>query len=135
MLHRDDLLRVLDGDLGELVTLFNLPRHPFSSLAERDVPDTPGLYVIYRDEPTVTLYVGKARNLRFRIMKNHLAYQGDDNFVRYLMQEIAITSRSQARSYIKKLCSVHWVEVDDAQRLIHLEHLAIAAIRARFNKG
>ena len=79
--------------------------------------------------------MGKARNLRFRIVKNHLAYQGDDNFVRYLMREIALTSRSEARAHIRKLCSIHWVEVDDPQRLFILEHLAIAATRARFNKG
>jgi excinuclease UvrABC nuclease subunit len=135
MLHRDDLLRVLDPDLGALVGLFDSPRHPFSSLAETDVPDTAGLYVIYRDDPAETLYVGKASDLRFRIMKNHLAYRGDDNFVRYLMQDVALSSKSDARTYIRKLCSVHWLEVHDSQRLAYLEHLAIAATRARFNKG
>jgi hypothetical protein len=78
MLQRDDLLRDLDVYLADLIALFNSPRHPFSSLAEKDVPDAAGLYVIYRDDPTETMYVGKARSLRFRIMKNHLAYQGDD---------------------------------------------------------
>jgi hypothetical protein len=39
MLQRDDLLRDLDVYLADLIALFNSPRHPFSSLAEKDVPD------------------------------------------------------------------------------------------------
>ena len=107
----------------------------------------PGLYVIYREDPPEVIYVGLAKRrkkpsswgqpdgLRFRIMKNHLAYQGDDNFVRYIMEEFGYVSRGDARAHIRGECSVHWLEVDDPQRLFVLEHLAIAALRPRYNRG
>jgi hypothetical protein len=68
-------------------------------------------------------------------MKNHLAYKGDDNFVRYLMTETGLTSRSEARARIRASCSVQWIEVDDLKRLWALEHLAIAAMRPALNRG
>jgi hypothetical protein len=147
MSRRDDLVRRLDPHLVELATLLDSARHRFSSLAERDVPESAGLYVIYCEEPFETFYAGKATKrkkpsawgqpdgLRFRIMKNHLAYQGNDNFVRYLMEEFRLASRSETRAYIRKQCSVHWLEVDDLRRLFVLEHLVIAALRPRFNRG
>jgi hypothetical protein len=134
-LHLEDLLRDLNVYLVDLVALLNSPRHKFCSLVEGDVPEAAGLYAIYGNDPPETLYVGKADNLRFRIMKNHLAYKGDDNFVKYLMQDLALTSRSAARAYIRRECSSHWVQVDDPQRLFILEHLAIAAARPRYNRG
>ena len=133
---REDLLRRLEVYLDDLLVLLSSPRHRFSSLAEKDVPKASGLYVIYQENPMETLYAGKSqKSLRFRIMRNHLAYQGNDNLVRYLMKEIGGASRLEVRTHILKLCSVHWIKVDDPERLFCLEHLAIAVTRPRFNKG
>jgi excinuclease UvrABC nuclease subunit len=146
-MRRDDLVRNLGVYLDELAALLESPRKRFSSLAEKDVPETAGLYIIYSEEAFEVFYAGKANKrkkpsawgqpdgLRFRIMKNHLAYQGNDNFVKYVMEEFGLASRSDARNFIRKECSVHWLEVDDEQRLFVLEHLAIAALRPRFNRG
>ena len=75
----------------ELQRLLAQPRHLFSALAEMEVLETIGLYLIY-DKPGLPIYAGKAtdttkkssRNpsgLRFRIMHNHLGKVGDDNFL------------------------------------------------------
>ena len=87
--------------------------------------------------PLEALYVGQSgnRGLLFRIMKNHLAYQGDDNFIRYLKEELNLPSRSEVRDYIKMNCSVHWAKVADEKRLTMLEHLAIAVFQPRLNRG
>lgn len=146
-MQRDDLIRGLSYFLDELTALVNSPRKRFSTLAPKDVPETAGLYVIYREEPIEVFYVGIARQrkkpsawgqpdgLQFRIMKNHLAYQGSDNFVKYVGEEFRLPSPSDVRAFIKRECSVHWLEIDDEPRLFVLEHLAIATLRPRFNKG
>jgi hypothetical protein len=147
MFERDELVRSLEVHLKEPSSLLESPRRRFSSLTDRDVPESAGLYVIYREEPFEVFYAGKAGRrkkesawgqpdgLRFRIMKNHLGYQGNDNFVRYVMEEFALASCANTRDFIRHHCSVHWLEVDDPRRLLLLEHLAIAALRPRFNRG
>lgn len=144
-LVREGLSHSIDGLVDELAKLLASPRRRFSALPEADVPCTAGLYVIYSEDPLETIYVGKAslknkpRNrvdgLCFRIMKNHLAYQGDDNFVQYIVGWRGFVSRVEARGYIRASCSVHWIEVEDPRRLFRLEHLAIAALNPRLNRG
>ncbi len=92
-------------------------------------------------------YAGKARmreapslsgvpdGLRFRIMENHLANRGDDNFVKYVGQAFGLKSRPEIRTFIQRRCSVHWMEVPDLRKLFLLEHLAITALDPRFNRG
>jgi hypothetical protein len=147
MSRRDEIVCGLESYLVELGSLIESPRRRFSALAERDVPESAGLYVIYREEPFEVFYVGKASRranpsasgqpdgLRFRIMKNHLAYQGNDNFVRYVMEEFGLAARADARRFIQDQCSVHWVETGDPQQLFVMEHLAIASLRPRLNRG
>jgi len=143
----DPIIGRLREPLFDLAGLLEGPRLRFSSLREKDVPENAGLYVIYKEEPFEALYVGKARRrdepsnwgqpdgLCFRIMKNHLAYQGNDNFIRHLMGETKLPSKADVRDYVRKNCSVHWLEVADERRLFILEHLAIAAVQPRLNRG
>jgi hypothetical protein len=143
----DQLIARLHPQLVQLSGLLNSPRHLFSTLKERDVPQTAGLYVIYSEQPVATLYVGKARTrteasawgqpdgLCFRIMKNHLGYQGDDNFFCYLADELQLSSKGEVRDHIRKHCSVSWIEIGDIRQLFFLEHLAIAAMWPRLNRG
>ena len=133
--------------LNEVAALVASPRHRFFTLRKEQVPQTAGLYVIYCEESLKTLYVGKAEvrgrptelgmcdGLRFRIMENHLAQRGDDNFVRYIREECHLGTRAEAREQIKAKYSVHWIEVSDSQKLAWLEHLAIAALQPRLNRG
>lgn len=81
----------IEGLTTDLTKLLVSKRRKFSTLKDSDVPCRAGLYIIYTEEPLEAIYVGKASvknkalgtadGLCFRVMKNHLAYQGDDNFV------------------------------------------------------
>jgi hypothetical protein len=68
-------------------------------------------------------------------MENHLAYRGDDNFVRYVSEAFGLQSRNEVRAFIKSRCSVQWLEVTDLRKLFVLEHLLIAVLAPRFNRG
>jgi len=84
------------------VPLVSSPRRCFSSLAKNEFPETAGLYVIYQEE---TRGKGKIRaapsqwgvldGLQFRIMENHLAYHGDDNFVKYVGEAFGLKSPAE----------------------------------------
>lgn len=144
---REDLVRKLGPALDQLTVLLALPRQRFLTLAKDEVPETAGLYVIYQEEPFEVFYAGKAKTregpfrsgasngLRFRIMENHLAYRGDDNFVKYVGDAFGLGSRAEIRAFIERRCSVHWLEIPDLRKLFVLEHLAIAALAPRFNRG
>jgi len=120
-------------------------RYRFTTLKKSEVPETAGLYVLYKEEPLEVFYVGKATvrgkpskncdGLRFRIMENHLGRRGDDNFVKYIREQFECSTREEACRYIHNECSVSWMEVNDPHKLFVLEHLAIAAMRPRFNRG
>ena len=109
---RDELVRKLGPVLDDVAALVTLPRRPFSSLTKNEVPGTAGLYVIYQEEPFEIFYAGKAKTretppawgtsdgLRFRIMENHLAYRGDDNFVKYVAEAFGLKSRAEVRAFI-----------------------------------
>jgi hypothetical protein len=144
---REELLRKLGPALDELAVLLASPRQRFSALLKDRVPQSAGLYVIYQDDPFEVFYAGKAKTreepsawnvsdgLRFRIMENHLAYRGDDNFVKYVGEAFGLKSRAAIRTFIQRRCSVQWMEVPDVRKLFLLEHLAIAALDPRFNRG
>ena len=144
---REDLVRKLGPAIDELTVLLALPRRRFSTLAKGEMPETAGLYVIYLEEPFEVFYAGKAKTreglsrsgvsdgLRFRIMENHLAYRGDDNFVKYVGDAFGLSSRAEIRTFVQQRCSVHWLEIPDLRKLFVLEHLAIAALAPRFNRG
>jgi hypothetical protein len=68
-------------------------------------------------------------------MENHLAYRGDDNFVRYVGDAFGLQSRTDVRAFIKSRCSVQWLEVPDLRKLFVLENLLIAVLAPRFNRG
>ena len=142
-----DLLGKVEPYAVELAELLHTPRLRFVQLGEREVPEAAGLYVIYREQPLEVLYVGQARRrtkvsargqpggLRFRIMKNHLAYKGDDNFIKYVISEYSLSGRADARAFVKKECSVHWREVEDLARLSQFERFAITTLQPRLNRG
>ena len=147
MYNTDALLQRLRPLFDQIAQLLSAPRRPFNSLREGDVPESGGLYAIYTEAPLEIIYLGKANRrlkasvsgqpdgLCFRIMKNHLAYQGNDNFIRYVMEHQGFAARSEARAYVRANCSVQWLEVDDPVYLTFLEHLAIAATQPRYNRG
>ena len=139
------LMHNLKPLLDEVALLATSPRYPFGTLEKTAVPQSSGLYVIWQDDPPDALYAGRASakgkpkaqadGLRFRIMENHLGKRGDDNFVRYIGKLLASKSRVDVGRYIREHYSVSWIEVSDPHRLFLLEHLTIAALQPKLNRG
>jgi hypothetical protein len=125
--------------------LLSKPKKNLGVLTDEDVPETLGVYLIYEDKSDSPIYVGRAKKiepkssgkpsgLRFRIMRNHLGKEGNDNFLKYLAEELG-TDKKQAVTYLKKYCSCAWLELDNERETLLLEDFAIAVFNPRFNRS
>jgi len=132
---RKQLMPRIEALWGDLAALALSTRHRFSALQKSQVPETPGAYTIYEEETQYILYVGQTDNLRFRIMENHLCKRGESTFVKSVQQHRGFATRSEACDHIRKQCSVAWLEIGDARKLMLLEHFAIAVMQPSLNRG
>jgi hypothetical protein len=104
----------------------------FKNATSRDVPDKPGVYVIF-DEHDKIIYIGRTRNLRRRLLRDHK--RGDikgSQFRKALMQNYNLTSEAQINSYVDQ-CTFKFKEIEDSEERIRLEHFAIAILAPTLN--
>jgi excinuclease UvrABC nuclease subunit len=104
----------------------------FKNAVFRDVPDKPGVYVIF-DEHDKIIYIGRTRNLRRRLLGDHK--RGDvkgSQFRKALMQNYNLTSEAQINSYVDQ-CTFKFKEIEDPEERIRLEHFAIAILAPTLN--
>ena len=57
----------------KLEALLTTPPLYFKDISENLVPDLPGIYCIFSNIEGKTLYVGKTKNIKERILDTHLA--------------------------------------------------------------
>ena len=57
---RNQLMQQISPFLDELAGLAVSARYRFTTLKKSEVPETAGLYVLYKEEPLEVFYVGKA---------------------------------------------------------------------------
>jgi excinuclease UvrABC nuclease subunit len=104
----------------------------FKNATSRDVPAKPGVYVIF-DEHDKIIYVGRTRNLRRRLLRDHK--RGDvkgSQFRRALIQNYSLTSEAQINSYVDQ-CTFKFKEIEEPEERIRLEHFAIAVLAPTLN--
>ena len=91
-----------------------LPRRPFSKLSRLDLPQTPGVYALYRHGKPV--YVGKAtrQSLRNRVWKSHRGRgksMSNSALRRNVAESLGIASASAIKS------GAHPIEDDELRRV------------------
>ena len=140
----DQVRKSVEQPDREVRRLLSQPRRLFSALAEKEVPEAIGVYLIY-DKSGLPIYAGKATDiaqkssgkpsgLRFRIMHNHLNKAGSDNFLKYLAEDLRV-ERKLAAQHVKDYCSCQWLSLDTKHEAFLLEHFAIAVLNPRLNRG
>lgn len=123
--------------VGMLVRLLIGPTYRFSKEDEERVPESLGVYAIY-DKDGEVIYVGrtKNRNLRERLFKKHLRGTiRTSAFRRNLSEELGLRSEEEITRYVAENCSFKFLVVNDGRTRMLFEHLAIAALGPRLNKG
>lgn len=118
--------------VGKVKELLNGKSLGFRNVVSSEVPDCPGVYVIF-DERDVVIYVGRTKNLRRRLLGDHR--RGNvrgSQFRKALMQNYGLISEEQVNNYVDR-CTFKFKEIEDPQERIRLEHFVIAILAPILN--
>jgi excinuclease UvrABC nuclease subunit len=109
-----------------------LSARPFT-FTSVEVPERPGIYVIY-DGGGRPCYVGQSRNLRRRLLVDHRVGNGKSSIfrrklslIKHFETEIAVTS------YIREECAFRFLELESERERRELEHFATALLSPVLN--
>lgn len=118
----------------EINKLLKAPKLYFSKCAIKDVPESRGIYFIYKKEHSrKPIYIGMSNNLRRRIMGQHL--RANSRFAIYCKRNTGLRKTKSLSRYIKKNCFFRFMPYSsegDYKELELLEHFAIAIIRPKW---
>jgi excinuclease UvrABC nuclease subunit len=118
--------------VGKVKELLNSKSLSFKNVVSNEVPDRPGVYAIF-DEHNRVIYVGRTKNLRRRLLRDHR--RGNvrgSQFRKALMQNYGLTDEEQINSHVDQL-TFKFKEVDDPEERIRLEHFATAVLAPKLN--
>lgn len=112
------------------------PRFAFSALRPSDLPVEPGVYAIFLTDTDEALYVGRTKNLRQRLYKNHL--HGSINNARlkkYLAEDANVSEVpdfDSAKQYLKENCYCQFIVEPDMLARGRLEGLLSYLFKVRY---
>jgi len=118
--------------VGKVKELLNSKSLSFKNVVSSEVPDRPGVYAIF-DERGRVIYVGRTRNLRRRLLRDHR--RGNvrgSQFRKALMQNYGLTDEEQINSHVDQF-TFKFKEVYDPEERIRLEHFATAVLAPKLN--
>jgi hypothetical protein len=118
--------------VNELSRLLDAVAIRYEQATPRVFPETPGIYLISDHELTV-IRAGKTNaTLRQRLYQNHLMGSQDGNLPVQLINSGICGTQAGAKEWIRKNCSVRWLEVENARERGFLEHFMLAVLEPRF---
>jgi len=122
-LYRDRLQHLLDS-----------PIHEFSRSDRKEIPDVPGVYIVYDKTKRQILYVGESGDLRRRLFGDHRAgNRRGSAFRRALSRWKKMEDEKEIKEYIVQNCSFQILPVPDKLRRKRFEHFAIAVLSPTLN--
>ena len=89
----------------------------FCGLTPSMLDSVPGVYAIFDHDKDVTLYVGRAKNIRRRLYTNHLMGPSTNaRLKKYLAEDPMrpdIPDMAAAKKYLLDRCEFRYIRVDD----------------------
>ena len=108
-----------------------LSARPFT-FAGAEVPERPGIYVIYGGG--YPYYVGQSKNLRRRLLVDHQKGNGKSSIFRRKLSLIKrFESEVTVTSYIREECAFRFLELESERERRELEHFATALLSPVLN--
>lgn len=120
---------VVSHYVGMLKKLLAKPRYRFADASSGDIPEEPGVYVIYDKRVNAIIYAGRTKNLKRRLLGDHK--RGNvrgSQFRKALGQNFRLNSEDEITSYILKNCSFQFMTLEEIEEIIRLEHFALAVL-------
>ena len=125
---------VVSHYVGMLKKLLAKSRYRFADASSLDIPEAPGVYVIYDTRINAIIYAGRTKNLRRRLLGDHK--RGNvrgSQFRKALGRNFTLNSEDEITSYILKNCSFQFMALEEFEEIVRLEHFAIAVLRPILN--
>jgi hypothetical protein len=104
---------------GALDQLINGEALAFNMMTPSKIPKRGGVYLISAkgEELEIPYYVGRSKNLRNRIYKNHLMGQlSNARLKKYLVMFNECRNPKEAKEFIRERCIVRWFFENDTRK-------------------
>ena len=109
------------------------PIHSFDT-ASRNIPDEPGVYVICNNKEKRVIYVGRTKNLKRRILRNHRSGNIEGSqFRKALGKSTGVSSEAEITKFIMDNCSFQFLVLQIFEEAVRLEHFITAILAPTLN--
>jgi len=127
--------RIVEG--SQIISrLLMAPDVSFGGLTPKQIPDEPGLYLIFEKVAGDGKFLRAGRTddggLRQRLYKNHLMGNQRGNLPAQLVRDGRCRTISEAKSWIRDHCVSRFIIERDAQKRVWAEHFILAVLRPEF---
>lgn len=140
---KDELTRLTSVNSYEIVVslyvdkmneLLAKPRYSFSEVSSVDIPREAGVYAIHDKRLEATIYIGRTRNLRRRLLRNHKSGNiRGSQFRKALGQKFALKTEANITDYLLENCRFQFMVVKEFEEMVRLEHFATAVLAPVLN--
>jgi len=106
--------------------LMKKEKHSFEN-SKTVVPEKAGVYAIYDKKGGAIIYVGRTKHLNTRLLRNHKRGNTKrSQFRRALKRDKSLESEDDITRYIEKNCVFQFMEIEDFEEQVRLEHFMTA---------
>ena len=124
----------MSGYVVKMNELLARPKYRFSTISSADIPKEPGVYAIHDSRLKTIIYIGRTRNLRRRLLRNHKSGNiRGSQFRKALGQKLDLKSETEITNYILENCSFQFMVVKEFEEMVRLEHFATAVLAPILN--
>lgn len=124
---------IVDLYLGKMKELLAGPKHKFSGFSE-EVSKGSGVYAVYDNKSDRILYIGRTGNLRRRLLGDHKRGNVEgSHFRKALGRRFTLRSEDEISSYITENCSFQFIEINEFEEMVRLEHFTTSIIAPILN--
>jgi len=109
-------------------------RYDFAYDSSSEIPNEAGVYAIYDKKLDAPIYIGRTRNLKRRLLRDHKSGNiRGSQFRKALGQTFDFKSEAEITCHILDNCSFAFIVVKDFEEMVRLEHFATAVLAPFLN--
>jgi len=124
-------VKTLNEQINQLLTAKEFWWKDMNRLLWKNIPRTPGVYIIIEERHCI--YVGQSKSLRERLRMHGRGNPGGDTFHKKLHRIRHIEEKKDRIKFVKDRCFFKFLEVKKGKGLYNLEHFTIAVLGPELN--
>ena len=118
---------------NRLASLLAIPLVDMRNLQRGQLPNSPGIYAVYRRDLLDPLYVGRSENLARRILDNHIRGNVESSVLRKKIgRQLGTQDEDRITEWITGQCLIRFMPMEEPALSV-LEHFAISLLKPALN--